>query len=82
MAWIKTIDPENAEGALKRLYGAAAQRAGKVFNLIRLQSLRPRVLRASVQLYVELMHSAESGLSRSQREMIAVVVSRANDCHY
>ena len=82
MAWIKTIAPEDAEGTLKRQYDAANKRAGKVFNLIRLQSLRPGVLRASVQLYVELMHGADSGLSRPQREMIAVAVSRANDCHY
>ena len=82
MAWIKTIDPEHAEGMLKRLYDAATGRAGKVFNILRIQSLRPAVLRASVQLYAELMHSADSRLSRPQREMIAVVVSRANDCHY
>jgi len=38
--------------------------------------------RASTQLYVELMLGSDSGLTRSQREMIAVVVSRANGCHY
>jgi alkylhydroperoxidase family enzyme len=82
MAWIKTTGPERAEGLLKRLYASAKQRSGKVFNIIRLQSPRPGVLRSSTQLYVELMHQAEGGLVRSQREMIAVVVSRANDCHY
>jgi alkylhydroperoxidase family enzyme len=82
MAWIKTIDPRNAEGLLARLYQGAVKRAGKVFHLIRLQSLRPNVLRASTQLYVELMVSSSDGLTRAQREMIAVVVSRANDCHY
>ena len=82
MAWIKTIDPRNAEGLLARIYQGAAKRAGKVFQLIRLQSLRPNVLRASTQLYVELMFGSQGGLTRPQREMIAVVVSRANDCHY
>jgi alkylhydroperoxidase family enzyme len=82
MPWIKTVAPDEAEGLLKRLYEGAIQRAGKLFNVIRLQSPRPRVLRASTQLYSEVMHSAESGLTRAQREMIATTVSRANDCHY
>ena len=82
MAWIKTVAPEQATGLLKQLYDAAVKRAGKVFNVIRIQSPRPRVLRCSTQLYTEVMFSQESGLSRAQREMIATVVSRANACHY
>lgn len=82
MAWIQTVDPVAAEGLLKRLYASAVKRAGKVFNVIRLQSPRPRVLRASTQLYIEVMHSDSSPLSRTQREMIATAVSRANACHY
>lgn len=82
MAWIRTIAPREATGLLKQLYASAVQRAGKVFNIIRLQSPRPHVLRASTRLYVEVMISTESGLSRAQREMIATAVSRANACHY
>jgi len=82
MAWIKTVPPDDATGLLARLYDAARKRAGKVFNVIRLQSPRPNVLRASTQLYAEVMHSAENGLSRARREMIATAVSRANGCHY
>ncbi len=82
MAWINTVSPEAASGLLKRLYAAAIRRAGKVYNVIRLQSLRPEILRHSTQLYLEVMHSDKSPLSRVQREMIATVVSRANACHY
>lgn len=82
MPWIETVSPERAEGLLKQLYAAAMKRAGRVFNIIRLQSPRPHVLRASTQLYMELMHSPRSELSRAQREMIATTVSRANGCHY
>lgn len=82
MAWIHTTPPEEATGLLKRLYDAAVQRAGKVFNILRIQSPRPEILRASVQLYTEIMHSPKSPLSRSQREMIAVVVSKTNGCFY
>lgn len=82
MAWIRTIPPGEADGLLARLYDAAIRRAGKVFNVIRIQSLRPGTLRASTGLYAEVMHGSASGLSRAQREMIATAVSRANGCHY
>jgi alkylhydroperoxidase family enzyme len=82
MAWIRTTSPEEATGLLERLYKQALERAGKVFHVIRIQSPRPHTLRASTGLYVEVMHSPRSPLSRAQREMIATAVSRANDCHY
>jgi alkylhydroperoxidase family enzyme len=52
-----------------------------VFNIVKAMSLRPGVLRRSMELYREAMHG-RSGLSRIERELLAVVVSRANDCHY
>lgn len=82
MPWIRTVAHSEATGLLRTLYDAAVARAGKVFNVVRLQSLRPRVLQASTQLYVELMRSPEGALTRARREMIATVVSRANGCHY
>jgi alkylhydroperoxidase family enzyme len=82
MAWIQTIAPESARGLLGKVYRSAVERAGKVFNVLRLQSLRPQVLQASTELYLEVMHSPSSPLSRARREMIAVAVSRANDCEY
>ncbi len=81
MAWIKTVKVEEASGALKRHYDGAIERAGKVWNIVSSMSLKPELLRTSIQLYKTLMHGA-SGLSRAQREMIAVVVSRVNDCYY
>jgi alkylhydroperoxidase family enzyme len=82
MAWIRTIAPGEATGLLRRLYDEAIARAGKVFNVVRVQSLRPEVLEIGGHLYEELMFSPRSPLSRAQREMIAVAVSRANQCHY
>lgn len=82
MAWIRIIGPDEAEGLLAQIYREAVARAGKVFQVLRVQSLRPRALRASVNLYCELMLSPEGRLSRAQREAIATAVSRANGCHY
>ncbi len=81
MAWIKIIEPEEATGELKTEYDKAARRAGKVFNILKVQSLNDRTLRASMELYLATMYAA-SGLSRAEREMLATVVSWANRCFY
>ena len=80
--WIETVAPEQATGLLAKLYKAAIDRAGKVFNVIRIQSPRPRVLRVSTLLYTEVMYGEKSPLSRAQREMLATAVSRLNACEY
>ncbi len=81
MPWIKTVPYEDATDLLKDEYDAALKRAGRIFNIVTLQSLRPRAMRASIRLYAELMH-APSSLTRSQRKAIAVVASKAQGCHY
>jgi uncharacterized peroxidase-related enzyme len=81
MAWIKTIEPGDASGDLKAQYDAAVERAGRVFNVVKIQSLNPQTLRASMELYLATM-KAPSGLSRAEREMLATVVSWANHCFY
>lgn len=81
MTWIRTIRPEEATGRLAKTYAAAIQRAGRVFGIVRAMSLSPPVLDASMGFYQRVMF-AKGGLSRRQREMLAVVVSGANDCHY
>jgi len=79
--FLRLTDVGDATGVLQEEYDAAIGRAGKVFNIVRAMSLNPGVLRASMRLYREIMFGP-SGLSRVEREMIAVVVSRENDCHY
>jgi uncharacterized peroxidase-related enzyme len=81
MAWIHIIEENEATGPLEREYEAARRRAGKVFNIVKAQSLNPAALRAGTRLYVTLMFG-ESGLSRAERELVAVVTSWANRCFY
>ncbi len=81
VAHLRLIGVDEASGRLKREYDAAIARAGRVYNIVRSMSLRPQVLRASMGLYGAIMHG-ESGLSRQERELLATVVSRTNDCHY
>ena len=81
MPHIRLIDVDEATGALRREYDAAIGRAGKVFNIVKAMSLRPAVLKQSMELYKAIMFGS-CDLSRQERELLAVVVSRANDCHY
>jgi uncharacterized peroxidase-related enzyme len=78
---IRLIDEGDAEGLLKEEYDAAVERAGKVFNILKAMSRNPRVLRASIELYREIMFG-ESGLSRRERELLATVTSSEQDCYY
>ena len=81
MAWLRTIEHEESTGELRQEYDQAVQRAGRVYNIVKVQGLRPKTLHASLQMYLVAMHGA-SGLSRAQRELLAVVVSKTNHCHY
>ncbi len=81
MAWIKTIEPEEAAGELKKEYETATRRAGRVFNILKIQSLNARTLGASMEMYLATMF-APSGLSRAERELMATVVSSVNHCFY
>ena len=81
MSFIKLIEEADAAARLGRVYEAARKRAGRVFNILKIQSQSPEALDLGMQLYVAVM-KGDSPLSRAQREMLAVVVSRANECHY
>jgi alkylhydroperoxidase family enzyme len=81
MPWIRTIRVDDAAGRLRHIYEAAIRRAGRVFGIVRAMSIAPEVLDASLGLYQRIMF-AKGGLTRRQREMLAVVTSSTNGCHY
>ena len=81
MAWIRTVPPEEAEGRLKEHYEAAVARAGRVYQIVQSMSLAPGILDASMKHFGQIAHARE-GLTRSNRELVAVVVSVVNECHY
>lgn len=66
---------------MRELYDAALRRAGRVFHIVRAMSLSPPTLEASIDLYRAVMF-APAALQRARREMLAVVTSRVNRCHY
>jgi alkylhydroperoxidase family enzyme len=66
---------------LKKEYEAALKRAGRIWHIVSIMSQNPRSMKASMDFYSAIMFG-RSPLSRSQREMLAVVVSAVNHCVY
>lgn len=81
MAYIRYIEESEASPELRQFYDRYRDASGSVDNILRIHGLNPPSLTAHYRLYVTLMHG-NSRLSRTQREMIAVVVSAINKCHY
>ena len=81
MSWITVVGEEAAEGELREIYQAQGKKAGALANILKLHSLIPRTLSTHITFYEAVMH-APGELPRAQREMIAVVVSSLNHCHY
>ena len=81
-AWINVIPEDKATGLLKELYDQEWDQEDQgVDNILAAHSLNPPTLRAHADLYHTVMHG-KSPLSRTEREMVAVVVSAINHCHY
>lgn len=81
MPYIEQFTLERAKGLVKQELEKAVKRAGRVWNIVQIMSQNGRVMKASMEMYGATMF-AESPLSRQQREMLAVVVSKINHCLY
>jgi len=81
MPYIKQITIDQATGLVKKELEKAVARAGRVWNIVQIMSLNGRVMKSSMEMYGATMF-AESPLTRAQREMLAVVVSKVNHCLY
>ena len=74
-------DPSGLDADLKVIWAKCVEKLGFVPNVFNTYSLRPQRLRNFMAMYNEIMLS-KSGLSKLEREMVAVVVSSANRCYY
>lgn len=82
MAWIQTVDESEATGIVKEEYIDSIERAGRLYNIVKLFSIRPKSMQAFIELNKIAMYDDSCQLTRTQREMIATVVSQVNQCHY
>ncbi len=81
MSWIEEIEVTEAEGKLAEVYAELLEKRGKVANILQVHSLNPNAMASHLDLYMSIMFG-RSGLSRAEREAIAVVVSATNECEY
>ena len=81
MAFIKLFKFEDSTGLLKKEYEKGMRRAGRIWNILTIQSQTPEILRDSMRLYNSTMWG-NSKLPRFDRELLAVVTSITNECEY
>jgi alkylhydroperoxidase family enzyme len=82
VAWIKVVDDESAGEQLAETYGRMVDPAyERVDNIMQIHSLHPEGMQAHWNLYREVMTGTRT-LPKVDRELVALVVSLLNDCHY
>lgn len=78
---LRLPDQRRLNPAIKAVFAKCMEKLGFVPNVFRTYTLRPAKFEHFRKYNAELM-LGESGLSKLEREMIAVVVSSVNHCHY
>jgi alkylhydroperoxidase family enzyme len=81
MAYIQQTETDAAEGLLKKIYSDSIARAGKVWNIVKISGINPKITRAHLGFFTSVM-KRDTSLSPRVRETLAVVVSRVNHCFY
>jgi uncharacterized peroxidase-related enzyme len=81
LTWLRVPSPDEVPAEVHELWAPSREKLGFVPNVLRLYALRPDNLLAWNAWY-EVAMKGGSGLTKAEREMIAVVVSLANDCPY
>ena len=81
MAFIKLFKFQESTGLLKKEYEKGLRRAGRIWNILTIQSQTPEILKNSLNLYGSTMFG-NSNISRFDSELLAVVTSISNECEY
>ena len=75
-------ETDTLDDDIQKYMKVCEEKLGLVPNVIRAKALRQESLRTFISKYNQLLRSQDTGLSRLEREMIAVVVSCHNHCVY
>jgi len=82
VSWIETIDDEEWNGELGEMRDRVVDpKSKRVDHIMAVHSLNPRSLVAHEVLYESAMRGTAT-LRKVDREIIAVLVSSINECHY
>lgn len=82
MSWIKTINYENADAALKKIYDKIKGPNNTIDNVLSIHSLRPHTLVGHMALYKNVLHNSNNTLPKWYLEALGVFVSHLNKCDY
>jgi uncharacterized peroxidase-related enzyme len=77
MPWIRTIDPEDADGRLAEAYGWQARKLGRPTEFTQLGSLDAEIVHARLVMY-RASENVASRLSVRQRQLISYLTSILN----
>ena len=80
MSRVRLVKVEEADGKANEVFGDIQQSFGMVPNLFKAYALRPEILDAKWNQVKAVMQ--EGKLPPQLKQMIAVVVSKANECQY
>lgn len=81
-AWIEVLPEDRWEGDLEPLLEASLDPGQeRVDNVLAVHSLDPAGLAAHLAVYRSAM-AGTAGLRKVDRELVALVVSQTNHCHY
>src|SRR5947207_12726774 len=78
MVWIRTIEPEDADGRLAEAYGWQSHKLGRPTEFTQLGSLDGDVVHARLVLY-RASENVPSRLSHRQRQLISYQTSILNE---
>lgn len=81
LAWLHVPSEDEVPEDVRSLWQRADEKLGFVPNVLRTWALRPEHM-LRWRKYMDELLKGESGLTEAQREMIGVVVSATNRCHY
>ena len=81
LAWLHVPSEDEVPEEVRSLWQRAEEKLGFVPNVLRTWALRPQHM-LRWRKYMDELLKGDSGLTEAQREMIGVVVSSTNRCHY
>ena len=82
IAWISTIEPQDASSVLDELYAQVTTPHGTVDNVMKAHSLRPHTMAGHLALYRSVLHNEDNALPLWFLEAVAVYTSMINKCNY
>jgi len=81
-AWIRMIQPMDADGKLRETYDKVMSPHGTIDNVMKVHSLQPKTMLGHLELYKSILHNPDITLPAWFLEVVASYASIINNCNY